>query len=229
MGDGGLRNSLAVNAAGEAYLAGSSLGIRVATADAVQSVAYCDSHLGNAFLIRINSAGDKVTYGTYLGGTVRDYATAVALDGQGNVYLAGQALSSDFPTTPGTFQPTRVGQAFVAKIDMATKRAVGLQAVMNGASFLGGPLVPGELVTLFGDGLGPDTGLRAEATDGALPTELGSTRVIVDGTPAPLLYVSRNQVNAIVPFATVDMPEVVVCAAAGCSNAVRLSVVPQHI
>jgi hypothetical protein len=118
IGDGGLRNSLAVDAAGEAYLAGASSGVYVTTADAVQSVLYCDSHYSNAVLIRINSASDKVSYGTYLGGTVWDYATAVAIDGQGNVYLAGETLSPDFPTTPGTFQPTRGGQEFVAKIDL---------------------------------------------------------------------------------------------------------------
>jgi uncharacterized protein (TIGR03437 family) len=35
---------------------------------------------------------------------------------------------------------------------------------------------------------------------GLLGTRLGETRVLFDGTPAPLLYVQWNQINAVVPF-----------------------------
>lgn len=38
-----------------------------------------------------------VLYGTYLGGSADDVATAVAVDGAGNAYLTGWTSSSDFP------------------------------------------------------------------------------------------------------------------------------------
>ena len=64
-----------------------------------------------------------LAYSTYFGGNVGDNALAVALDGQGNVYLAGETLSTKFPFTPtGTYQTNFHGglvngDAFVAKFD----------------------------------------------------------------------------------------------------------------
>ncbi len=67
-----------------------------------------------------------LSYSSYLGGNVGDNALAIALDGQGNVYVAGETLSTAFPFTipPGsytnTFQGGTVnGDAFVAKFDNA--------------------------------------------------------------------------------------------------------------
>ena len=70
----------------------------------------------------------QLVYSTYLGGSGRDAsalggvtfrigdgATGVALDSAGNAYVAGQALSPDFPTTAGSVQPTE-GTIFVAKL-----------------------------------------------------------------------------------------------------------------
>jgi uncharacterized protein (TIGR03437 family) len=59
----------------------------------------------------------------------------------------------------------------------------------------------GEIVTLFGQSMGPDTpaGVEIDAS-GRISTETGGTRVLFDGIPAPLLYVSAGQVNAVVPW-----------------------------
>jgi uncharacterized protein (TIGR03437 family) len=57
----------------------------------------------------------------------------------------------------------------------------------------------GQFITLFGSGLGPQVGLIAQFTDGHYPVELGGTRVLVNGSPAPLLYAQSGQVNALVP------------------------------
>ena len=45
-----------------------------------------------------------LAYGTYLGGSTLDAASAVVSDGKGNVYITGSTSSSDFPTTLGAFQ-----------------------------------------------------------------------------------------------------------------------------
>src|SRR5205085_1318630 len=59
-----------------------------------------------------------LTYSTYLGGFYGDGASDIALDAAGNMYITGATNSSDFPTTPGVFQPTWGGQsdAFVTKL-----------------------------------------------------------------------------------------------------------------
>ncbi len=76
-----------------------------------------------------------------------------------------------------------------------------LAAVTNAASFAVGPVAPGELITIFGSNIGPFTpaGLRLTSA-GTVDTQLSETRVLFDGTPAPLVYVSQSQLSAIVPY-----------------------------
>jgi uncharacterized protein (TIGR03437 family) len=73
--------------------------------------------------------------------------------------------------------------------------------LVNGASAIAGPIAPGEIITILGQNIGPPDP-AASATDpiGEAPTNLGGGRVLFDGIPAPLLYASATQVNAIVPY-----------------------------
>jgi uncharacterized protein (TIGR03437 family) len=57
----------------------------------------------------------------------------------------------------------------------------GIASVVDAASYSGGQVAPGEMITIFGTSIGP-------------------AQVTFDGTPAPLLYSSTGQINAIVPF-----------------------------
>jgi uncharacterized protein (TIGR03437 family) len=75
------------------------------------------------------------------------------------------------------------------------------RGIVNAASYNGSPIAPGEIVTIFGVNLGPETPEYARlGPDGRLTTDLGGVRVLVDGIPAPLIYVSAGQVSAIVPY-----------------------------
>jgi uncharacterized protein (TIGR03437 family) len=71
-------------------------------------------------------------------------------------------------------------------------------SIVNSASGVGGLIAPGELVTIFGLALGPQTGVQPGA--GALPTTLGGTTVTINGTAVPILYSSYYQVNVQIPF-----------------------------
>jgi uncharacterized protein (TIGR03437 family) len=83
----------------------------------------------------------------------------------------------------------------------------GVSATVNAASFLPGPIAPGELITIFGSAMGSDTpaALRLNAA-GLVDNELSGTQVLFDGQAAPLIYVSANQVSAIVPYALAGKP-----------------------
>jgi uncharacterized protein (TIGR03437 family) len=71
----------------------------------------------------------------------------------------------------------------------------------NGASFLPTAAVPGQIVTLRGTNLGPEQGVSFTLnSQGRLPTVVADTRVFFDGIAAPVIFTSRNQVNAIVPY-----------------------------
>lgn len=59
----------------------------------------------------------------------------------------------------------------------------------------------GELITLFGVGLGRSGGIVGlPGANGAWPTQLGGIQVLFNSKPAPLLYVGPNQINLQVPF-----------------------------
>jgi uncharacterized protein (TIGR03437 family) len=74
------------------------------------------------------------------------------------------------------------------------------QSVVNGASFQSQMVSPGSLFSIFGSGLSAQP---ASAGTVPLPKSIDGTQVLVNGEPAPLLYVGDSQVNAQMP---VDVP-----------------------
>jgi uncharacterized protein (TIGR03437 family) len=76
-----------------------------------------------------------------------------------------------------------------------------VSAVTNGASNLSGPVAAGEVVVIYGSGLGPaELALYQTGSNGLVPTTVGGTSVYINGVAAPVLYASANQVAAVVPF-----------------------------
>ena len=64
-----------------------------------------------------------------------------------------------------------------------------------------GQVAPGQLISLFGNNFGvADAVTSAPAAGGRFPVSLAGVTVTVNGTPAPLLYASSNQINFQVPF-----------------------------
>ncbi len=76
-----------------------------------------------------------------------------------------------------------------------------LNAATQGGHGAGnGGVVPGELVTLTGFGIGPEAGASSQLdAHGNIPTELAGVQVLFDGVPAPVLYADSRQINAIAP------------------------------
>lgn len=62
----------------------------------------------------------------------------------------------------------------------------------------------GEILSIYGAGLGPAQGVAGAYHNGFLDTQTGGTRVLFNGVPAPVLYASSGQVNTIVPFEISD-------------------------
>ncbi|MBI1357593.1 MAG: hypothetical protein GC160_24900 [Acidobacteria bacterium] len=76
------------------------------------------------------------------------------------------------------------------------------EGVVGAADFLGGGVAPGEIISIFGDGIGPGTGVQAtlDSQTGGLPLSLAGVRVLFNGEPAPLFYVSATQINCQAPY-----------------------------
>lgn len=81
---------------------------------------YQDTVAGNddALLLKMDSLGTLI-FATVIGGTDDDDGRKVQLDGEDNIYIIGDLISTDFPTTPGAFQSELGGEhdAFVSKFD----------------------------------------------------------------------------------------------------------------
>jgi len=74
-------------------------------------------------------------------------------------------------------------------------------SIMNAASMQPGPIAAGEIVFIWGNGLGPEAGAGPNIlAAGAVSSTVGDTRVLFDGIPAPLLSVQSHQISAIVPY-----------------------------
>lgn len=114
---------IAVDSSGSAYIVGTALSKDFPTTPAaLQPTNNALSGRLTAFVSKLNPAGDALVYSTYLGGHNSEVGTGIAVDSAGNAYITGDAASTDFPTTPGAFQPTKkivgdVTNAFVAKLD----------------------------------------------------------------------------------------------------------------
>lgn len=126
----------------------------------------------DAFVAKISPDGKTFLYVTYLGGSADDYAESIAVDGAGNVVIAGSTRSINFPVTVGAAQPdfgdlrsmTPQPDAFVAKLNSTGSgllfstflgkegiewgRAVALDA--NGSVYVAGSTTSPNFVTTAG-------------------------------------------------------------------------------
>jgi uncharacterized protein (TIGR03437 family) len=91
-----------------------------------------------------------------------------------------------------------------------TAPLVQLSAVTNAASYQTGVVSPGEIVTLFGGGMGPATlaTLQLNPDQTGITSSLAGTRVLFNAIPAPLIYTLDRQVSAIVPYAVAGQTQV---------------------
>jgi uncharacterized protein (TIGR03437 family) len=170
--------SIAVDAVGGVYMAGVASQI-APTQNAVMPT-YCTGVLPG-FVEALSPAGG-VIYSSY-------FSTSSRATGFPSLAIGkpGQIYTSD-------------GQ-FLTKTDLNAQPGPNLACSVNGASFLVGSAAPGQIISLFGANLGPSDGdgLQLEP-NGSVTTTLAGTRVLFNGAPAPLLYVSSTQINTVVPF-----------------------------
>ena len=74
-------------------------------------------------------------------------------------------------------------------------------SAVSAASFLPGPIAPGELIVIFGAALGPQSGVAgALDSSGILANLLAGAEVRFDGVPAPMFYAQFGQLNVQVPY-----------------------------
>ncbi|MCX6625990.1 MAG: SBBP repeat-containing protein [Acidobacteria bacterium] len=103
---------IAVDSAGNAYVTGGTgsrnFPVQKPFQPAIGSLAGFSSSL-SAFVTELDVTGTRLTYSTYLGGSILDEGTAISVDKVGNVYVTGRTESADFPVTAKAFGTARIG------------------------------------------------------------------------------------------------------------------------
>lgn len=129
------------------------------------------------------------------------YVAALAPDGSSveALYEAGAAMFGQSLALTSTGEPVVLGGAgFLMLPD--SSGGPSLTGIANSAgSTASGLISPAELVSFYGTGLGPATPLNAQVVSQAVQSNLGGYQLLFGGVAAPLLYMSANQINAVVP------------------------------
>ncbi len=104
---------IAVDASGAAYVTGSTTSSNFPARSALQARL---AGAKNAFVLKLNPAGNALVFSTYLGGNGSDIGNAIAIDPSGNIYITGDTTSITFPA--GALQKGNHGgqDAFVSKL-----------------------------------------------------------------------------------------------------------------
>jgi hypothetical protein len=152
----------------------------------------------DGYVAKLSAAGTSLVYVTFLGGDGMDEANAITVDPSGIAYIAGQTLSSDFPTTPNAYGKwfSNGDDAFITKLNAtgtglvystylgcytANDRAYGIAVDSAGAAYVCGysdygdfPTTTGAYDTTYGgDGDGWAVKVNAAGSALAYSTYLG--------------------------------------------------------
>ena len=124
--------SIAIDAGGNIYVTGATYSTNFPTTRGAYDVA---SNKGwDVFVSKLNNGLTKLLASTFLGGNSDEYGYSIDIDSDGNVYVTGETLSPDFPTTPIAYDTSYNGgyyDAFVSKFDSGLTKLLA-------STFLGG-------------------------------------------------------------------------------------------
>jgi uncharacterized protein (TIGR03437 family) len=172
--------------------------------------------LNSAYAAQVDSTSGNLLGSQFIGGSQLK-VSAVALLGS-TLWLAGATSLPDFIMTtamnPGaaalpTFQGSLAG-AYLGAVDFSQPQPPAgtpqIGCIVDAADLApAGPAVRYQLLTIFGTGLGPATGVSA--TDNSTPLLAGVNIVFNSGASsiaAPLLYASSTQINFAVPLVPIS-------------------------
>jgi len=122
---------------GEVYVAGYTESTKFPKTTGGAQANYGGGGFGDAFVAMLNKELTQILQSTYLGGSGSDYALALAIHlTTGEVYVAGETKSTNFPKTDGGAQTTNGGgtDTFLARLNRDLTRV--LQSTYLGGSSL---------------------------------------------------------------------------------------------
>jgi len=190
-GTGSILN-IGIDSSGTTTIVGASYGANLATfhptqpCNAATAARTVQPTAGDsAFLARFDANG-ALLQSTYLG-IVPGFITGAPI-----LFRGGDASVIYSVASPsGNWQILNLGPA---------SSEIGLICVGAGATFSNAALSPNEIVSVFGNGIGPAQPVTAQPDpSGIYLSQLEGTQVTFDGQPAPILYAASGQINVVTP------------------------------
>lgn len=198
---------LALDSAGNAYITGYSASQIHAVRN---SLAPCGSYWLNVY-----APDGSVLQSTYLPSAPSLAGnTLVATGPNSTVFVVAPADATFMPTQAGLYPASGAsgGSLLMRLSPNGAATIFPLACVGNAASYDTGPIAPGTILTLFGNGLGPQDGVQAQASIWfPFQKRLSGVDVTFDGEPAPLLWVQDSQINVATPWSLIPGQATEVC------------------
>lgn len=192
--DGGL--GVALDAAGNVYVTGATRSANFPTVRPYQAAL---RGRRDAFVLKLNPAGNTLLYSTYLGGgdgaMFGDIAYAIAVDSNGNAYVTGLTQSTNFPTTAGAIQTTpntSLGNGFVTKLN-AEGSSLAYSTYLRGSFFTVGSAIAVDASA---------SAYVAGATQSGLPTTAGALQTTYGGGNTDAFVAKLNATGTALVYST---------------------------
>ncbi len=162
------------DSAGNIYLSGETSSIDFPIKNGVQTVEGGDY---DAFVSKFDPTGKHLIYSTYLGGSAFDHAVGVAVNGNGEAFVAGVTQSANFPTK-NALQSTLKGtaNAFVAHLAKC-----GDELIFS--TYFGGSGADGGAEDLTIDAAS-NVYIAGQMSSPDFPTTAGALQTVCDGPNA---------------------------------------------
>jgi uncharacterized protein (TIGR03437 family) len=193
--------AIALDSGSNAYITGRTNSSDFPLVKAIQSTRFAF----DMFVAEINPAGSALLFSTFLGGNGNESGRGIAVDHLGNIHIAGEVTSTDFPVK-NAFQGATGGggpqDALVLVMgDAAPSTGPAITKVSDNLVD-GGPVTPGGWFYVKGTDLADVMriwGSSDFSDPNALPTDLNGVEVLVNGARVPVYFISPTQVNAQAP------------------------------
>jgi uncharacterized protein (TIGR03437 family) len=200
-------SSMATDSAGRIYLGGVAKSPDFPGLSVVPDACRPSYVYPLAFATRLSADGSSLTETQLAFGLTPGL---VALDGQGKAtaQMGGALASLDLFAAPSPLVCTTDAADFAPLSSVA----------------------PGQLLSLFGEDIGPTPAVQAQPQGGFIPVSLGYAGISVtfNDVPAPILYASSGQVNVQVPYEVADLASVTMKIQYGSTSTAVFSVVPSQ-
>src|SRR5205807_5726179 len=131
-------NGLAIDAAGNCYLTGSTASADFPTSPGAFSTSKPSaSGYNSGFVSKLSATGATLVYSTFLGGNSNDFGVGIAVDTNGSAYVAGSSQSNNFPTTPGALKAVPTTINYCCDYDMFLAKVAADGGALSYSTLLG--------------------------------------------------------------------------------------------